>query len=489
LTGVVDRTIIEADMTIDRILMIISDTLRWDYLGYNGGRVRTPNLDALAARSVVFDDHHAVSFPTMPARHDYLTGWPAYTNQDWGALPHSVPTVPAALSNAGYLTAAVVDTPFYTSKGFHYDRGFQYFYDMMSQPFEAPPYDPTTRGYDLTRAVPPKGIYREGWARMEPTLGHREADQAVARTVSKAEEVLEMIRSTRFFALVDVWDPHEPWSPPYYYVARYLSDFAGERVGPVYGRWKDRGLTERDLDVARALYSGEIEMVDRWLGQLLDKVERLGIADTTAILFLSDHGFYFGEHGFFGKMNVDVAATAAAEKGKVRWLRSPLYDEITHVPFVFYLPGAKPRHVTGLTSALDVAPTLFDLAGLTAPEQWLGRSLLPVVTGEAEPSHESVTTALRLAAPADITRAVDGVPRPLANWQPATITTKDWRLLYSVPSEPVELYSRRDGNLAPEVSAKYPEIVNDLIRRFEDELKAAGAPDRVLAQRLRRASI
>lgn len=468
-------------MAIDRILMIVSDTLRWDHLGCNGGRVHTPNLDALAARSVVFDDYHAVSFPTMPARHDYLTGYPAYISQDWGPLPRATPLVAAALSDAGYTTAAVVDTPFYTSRGFHYDRGFQYFYDMMSQPFTAPPYDAGTRGYDLTAAIPPKGLGHEGWARMEPTLGHREADQAVARTVRKAEEVLEILRTQRFFTLVDVWDPHEPWTPPYYYVQRYLPDFAGERVSPVYGRWKEHGLTERQMAVARALYAGELEMVDRWLGQLLDKVERLGIGATTAILFMSDHGFYIGEHGYFGKMHRD--ATGGATAGR-NWLRSPLYDEITHVPLMIALPGATPRRVTGLASALDIAPTLLDLAGVTPPADWLGHSLVPVVMGTAEPTRSAVVTALRLGAPTETTNAVDGVARPLATWQPATITTRDWRLLYSIPTEPVELYARNDPS-APEVSARHPGVVDEMIGHFEAELKAARAPEHVLAQRVR----
>jgi arylsulfatase A-like enzyme len=467
-------------MSIDRILMIISDTVRWDHLGHNGGRVVTTNLDALAARSVVFDNHHAASFPTMAARHDYLTGYPAYTHQDWGPLARTMTNVPAVLSQAGYVTAAVVDTPFYTSHGFGYDRGFQYFYDMMSQPFEAPPYDASTQGYDLGRTAAPRGLRREGWARMEPILGHRETDQAVASTVRKAEEILELLRSKQFFTLVDVWDPHEPWSPPYYYVQRYLPDFAGERVQPVYGVWKDRGLSERDLEVGRALYAGELEMVDRWLGQLLDKVDRLGIADSTAIVFVSDHGFYLGEHGFFGKMNVDPAA-----KGLARWLRSPLYDEITHVPLMIHVPGAKPKRVKGMTSALDIAPTILDLAGLNAPEGWLGHSLLPVVTGEGEPSRQAVVTSIGLKAPAELTSAVDGVARALGKWQPSTITTSDWRLLYAIPSEPIELYARTGPDVATEVSARYPDVVNALITHFEDELKAAGAPDDVLAQRIR----
>jgi len=131
-----------------------------------------------------------------------------------------------------------------------------------------------------------------------------------------------------------------------------------------------------------------------------------------------------------------------------------------------------------------VAPTLFDLAGLKAPAAWLGHSLLPVVTDGRDPRRESIVTSLRFATPTDTTRAVDGVQRALGKWQPATITTRDWRLLYAIPSEPVELYSRRDP-LETEVSARHPDVVEALITRFEDELRAAGAPERVLAHRFR----
>ena len=87
------------------ILVVISDTFRRDHLGaYGDPNIHTPHLDALARQSVVFEQHLISSFPTMPARADILTGTFTYTFMAWQPLPSSLPTLPALLSQAGYLT-------------------------------------------------------------------------------------------------------------------------------------------------------------------------------------------------------------------------------------------------------------------------------------------------------------------------------------------------------------------------------------------------
>src|SRR5206468_6755502 len=96
------------------IVVVVSDTLRRDHIGaYGNDWIRTPALDRLAARSVVFDNHVIGSFPTMPARADLLTGRLSLTFMTWEPLPAGLPTLPELLGRSGYLTMAVVDTPFY----------------------------------------------------------------------------------------------------------------------------------------------------------------------------------------------------------------------------------------------------------------------------------------------------------------------------------------------------------------------------------------
>ena len=101
-----------------------------------------------------------------------------------------------------------------------------------------------------------------------------------------------------FFLYIDTWDPHEPWDAPNYYTELYMPDYDGEVIDPPYNRWQDvPGFTEAKVKKAHASYCGEVTMVDTWVGYLLRCVENMGLMEKTAIIFTTDHGFLFGEHG------------------------------------------------------------------------------------------------------------------------------------------------------------------------------------------------
>ena len=126
-----------------------------------------------------------------------------------------------------------------------------------------------------------------------------------------------------------------------------MPDYDGEVVQPIYGHWQDApGFTDARVRKALATYKGEVTMVDTWVGYLLRMVENMGLMDNTAVVFTSDHGFYFGEHdGLFGKMTF-----AKRPNGELYghgdpdaiWDFSPLYEEIVLVPLLVYVPGARP---------------------------------------------------------------------------------------------------------------------------------------------------
>ncbi|HDM88549.1 MAG TPA: hypothetical protein ENG65_00970, partial [Candidatus Bathyarchaeota archaeon] len=116
------------------ILLLVSDTFRRDHLGCYGNReIKTPRLDWLASRSIVFNRCYTCSFPTVPCRADLFTGRWTFTYHGWQPLPLEEKVLAQILSENGYNTMGVADTPFLVKDGFHYDRGFKDFIWVRGQ--------------------------------------------------------------------------------------------------------------------------------------------------------------------------------------------------------------------------------------------------------------------------------------------------------------------------------------------------------------------
>lgn len=444
------------------IIVIVSDTFRRDHLGCYGNRgIRTPNLDQFAQKCIKFDNCYATSFPTMPMRADLFTGKLTFTYLQWGPLPREENVLAKILQNTGYTTVGVVDTPFFIRNGYGYDRGFQDFVWIPGQPL--------------------------AHQRIERIIQQRkyEEDFFAPKTMIAAEKCLEYYHDKKFFLYVDTWDPHEPWDPPYWYVEPYYPGYDGRIVNPCYWEWRDRGLTENDIEIAHACYCGEITMVDQWIGRLLRKVESLGLLENTAILFTSDHGFYFGEHGFFGKLREDREKSPTGER---YWGRCPLYQEITRVPLLVYVPGLKPRKTNAMVSLVDLMPTILELAQVKPPKTVQGQSFISILKGEGEIFRDFAVTSLPLYDPGEVARVVDDLPRRVKEPQPGTITTQEWTLIYGREDCPVELYNiKRDPNQVQNLFPENREVAEVLHRKFVTTLERAGTDKHKLA-RMRRLS-
>ena len=457
------------------IVMIVSDTFRRDHLGlYGNSTIRTPNLDRFAAGAVVFEQHRISSFPTMPARADFLTGRFAFTFMGWEPLPAELDTLPAMLSRAGYLTMGVVDTPFFIRDGYGYDRGFNDFIWIRGQGDDTRPQE--------------RADARALW--------RTERDRLVARTMTAADSWLERHHREPFFLYVDTWDPHEPWDPPDYYVHLYRPDFRWPALYPAYAKWKEAGLKRDDVDIAHAAYCGKVTMVDRWVGLLLSKLDVLGIADNTIVIFTSDHGHYFGEHDYFGKAewihDPDAVISDDAEVPlwfSKSWLLtigwSPIYQELYRVPFIVRAPGLRAGRRQALTTAPDIPATILDLVGITPLPQVQGQSIGKVLTGEATEHRPFVVSSWPLYfAKGELTSAVDSRKRRIASHMPITVSNRRWSLIMGGPSEAPELYDLEDDPAeSANVWGKHPREGAQLFQDAIDFLRSVGTADKFIHPR------
>jgi arylsulfatase A-like enzyme len=403
------------------VILIVSDTMRRDALACFGGRwIQTPHLTEFANRAVRCTNAFLCSFPTVPTRHDLLTGQYTFTFKPWSPLDKETITLQDVLRPAGVYTALVVDTPHPFTPTYNYQRNFDFVRINHGQ--EGEPY----RTDPIAVKMPcDPGKLRNGTKVVTQYLRNVadrkvEEDYFCARTLHGAADWLEKNhRRQPFFLYVDTFDPHEPWDPPKHYVDKYDRDYHGDEViYPRYDRWKDF-LTEAELKHCRALYAGEASMVDHWAGHLLHSVEKLGLLDNTLVLFLADHGFYLGEHGYIGKSFI---------RGD-KYQSLPLYSEVCRVPFLAHFPGCKPgTAIDALVQPVSVAATVVDFLGIKAPPSFAGPSLWPVLQGKEPKVADIAVSSPNLSNPT--------MKRPHPTNR-ASVTDGNWLLVYG-SSGPVD---------------------------------------------------
>ena len=457
-------------MTLSKknLVVIVSDTLRKDHLGcYGNNWIRTPNLDKLAEKSTVLDNHYCASFPTVPNRADLYTGKWTFTYLGWSPMPVEEVILPDILKKAGYTTVAAVDTPFYVRWGYNYDRGFDIFVEIYGQFFRA------EKAHEY---VTRERIHEE--------------DYFAPQTFKTAEHLLEQCyeRAEPFFFLIDTWDPHELWDPPKWYAKLYKPDYDGRVIGPVYKRLEECDVTEEELEVAHACYCGEITMVDEWAGRFLRKLENMQLMDDTIIIFTSDHGYYFGEHGIFGKgiqKLVSPEKVAWTRSPLMSWVRSPLYEEIVRIPLMVYHPDEEPKRFNGLTSAVDLMPTLLDLVEVQKPNTIQGKSMIGAIRGDEDfKGRDFVVSSFPLYNVGGRTKIVDATERQVSEFLPSTITTRNWSLLYAAEGEDSELYNlKEDPNQRENVIEDHFDIAEELHKNFLKVLESSRVDQRLLEPR------
>jgi arylsulfatase A-like enzyme len=368
-------------------ILVILDSLRKDHIGvYGNDRIQTPNLDALAEDSLRFTRAHPDSLPTLCARRAIHTGmrtWPfrnfvrlpgeTFQPAGWQPIPAVQTTLAETLVGAGYSTALYADTQPLFHPSMNFQRGFRVFEWIRGQerdrfrPKLGVPEDQIRKNTVAGNDANMVDKVRQYLANTRDRKG--EEDHFAPRLFTKGMEYLDTADEGQpFFLVLDSFDPHEPWDPPDEYVDLYSDGYEGrDPIVPNYGAsdWLD----DAELERMKALYSGEVTMVDRWLGHFLDKMESTGRMQDTFLVVLADHGVALGEHGYTGKPY------------------NALWPELTDIPFFIRSPDGRGAGQTSdyFASTHDVAPTILGALGLVPPQQLDGQ-YLTLLMGDSEPA-------------------------------------------------------------------------------------------------------
>lgn len=343
------------------IVMIMTDQQRADMTG--PGRhpcADFPALEQLRSESVCFEQFYTSAVPCVPSRHVFLTGRNEWTvgcdvNRKF-SKPDEV-TWMSVLRDQGYKTVSV-------GKTHEVHAGSHHVQVPVGNSFNPGEVEPGFNHYEVAESKEPEESYFD------------------IQTANRACGLLGELAPRGPFALfVGFHAPHEPYVMPKKYLDavkeldiplpevlpdeyktkcqsfRNRVDFLNERFGPIDDEKTRTGLRG---------YIGMMKMIDECVGQVLNKIETLGLLDDTIIIFTSDHGDVLGEHGIFNK-------TATFYEGEVR------------IPFFIRVPGGKHRSVTGFGSNIDFVPTLFDLLDINPDLSLPGYSLKPMFGGGTSP--------------------------------------------------------------------------------------------------------
>ena len=369
--------IVGAMTTQPNIVLIMADQMAAPFMAPWGGPAIAPAIDRLAAEGVVFESTYSNSPLCAPARFAMMAGQQnhkigAYDNAS--ELSSTVPTFAHHLRSAGYQTSLVGKMHFVGPDQLH---GYE---ERLTTDIYPADFGWTPNWLD------PDGRF-DWWFHNLDSVTHAGVadatnqldydDEVGFRTIRKLRDLARTIDKRPFMVTASFTHPHDPYVARQEFWDKYedveiplptVGPIADEDLDPHSARLRKvicadtTEVTDEQILAARRAYLANCSYVDHWVGQILDTLEHHGLADDTIIVFTADHGDMLGERGLWYKMN--------------------FFEHSARVPLIVHSPtrfGAS--RVATLSSLLDIAPTLLDLAGLEVPNAMDGHSLVPQLGG------------------------------------------------------------------------------------------------------------
>jgi len=374
------------------ILLITTDQQRWDSLAcYGNPHVRTPHIDALAARGARFETAIVQNPVCIPSRACFQTG--RYTHQhgvqymesiidDTPGLPTDELTIMERLQHAGYRTAGFGKIHMMPERGFHEQRVTGGKGQRWTRSAGLPiGLAPLGRDYAAWLEERDPGAYERIYEqRREPEYRRDKGtlsnvlpleDYVEWWTMENTVEFVQRKHDRPFFVWCGFCGPHGPVDPPAPYDTLYPRadvPFPPNYAVTEFGEF--RPTTDEQDRVARkfvAGYWGLVTLIDDMIARIVQALEAAGVLDNTLIAFTADHGEMGFDFGRLGKGN--------------------FYEPVIRVPLIVVPPGsvAGGREVRGPVECFDLAPTVLDYAHAEIPANMSATSLRPLIEGGDEP--------------------------------------------------------------------------------------------------------
>lgn len=358
------------------VLFLICDDLNCDLSCYGHPQVKTPNLDRLAARGVLFKNAHCQYPLCGPSRASFMTG--LYPDQN--LVQRNTIYIREHVPNVNTMSQMFRDAGYFATR-----IGKIYHYNVPKHIGTGGHDDP----YSWNRTINPRGRDKDdedkifslvpgsfgatlSWLAADGT--DEEQTDGIAATEATKVLAAHAKKGDPFYLAVGLYRPHTPFVAPKKYFDLYpVEEIVVPNVPKNYFETLPsparKSLTRRKNqnnlkdDLARQAiqaYYASITFADAQLGRILDAMDKLNMSENTIVVFTSDHGYHMGEHGYYQK--------------------TTLFENATHVPLIFAGPGiARGEVAPTMAEMVDFYPTLAELAGLETPAFASGVSLVPAL--------------------------------------------------------------------------------------------------------------
>ncbi|MBT3276192.1 MAG: sulfatase-like hydrolase/transferase [Spirochaetales bacterium] len=369
------------------ILILMPDQMRADSMGCAGHpRIQTPTFDRLAAEGMRCTDAHTVSTVCLPARISFINGTYPHNHGMWynrGELPANYPTFFSRLRDAGYYTATIGKSHYWSHQntthlrdGEPYMRnlGFEYIREVGG-PRGTYACDSCYTDYlkekglyDLFVSDTKERVRDPSITRPSPFNQEDHMDGYVGRQAVDFVDNCSGDRPTCMF--VGFPGPHDPWDAPDRFASMYdpaespppIPFIEHPETVPANVSGKDdfeirEDMTSDTFASIRANYDGKISFIDYMCGEILEAYRRRGWLDDLLVVFLSDHGEMAGDHG--------------------RVYKRIFYESALRIPLIIRWPGRIPEGAVceAMVENIDVCPGILDAIGVEQLQMSLGQSI------------------------------------------------------------------------------------------------------------------
>lgn len=370
---IISNAPLRAESEIKNVLLIVSDDLKASALGCYGNQIcKTPHLDRLAARGMVFQRAYCQGTWCAPSRLSFMhSRYEGSAGKNMGEHFRNHGLHSARVGKIYHMRVpgdiiAGTDGDDIPSS---WDEKFNMQGLEAHTPGDYACLNLNSFTKELENRQSTKMPHRMFVSVEYPGDG---SDQPDWKAADKTIELLKEHQDKPFFIATGFVRPHYPSVAPKQYFAMYpcadmklpevpADDLADiPKAGLAQTLSQTCGIAQWPANQQRmwSAYYATVTYMDEQLGKVLDELDRLQLTDSTAIVFISDHGYHLGEHHF--------------------WQKSNLHEEVTRVPMVIAAPGMKPGVTDSTAELMDIYPTLCSLLEIPIPKSVQGKNLVPV---------------------------------------------------------------------------------------------------------------